>query len=301
MLTWLLGLPSSSSPRAVRRPHRRDHRRRRHATAIDFSVVHVEGHPAGDPRARSRPASSPSPRRSSPTRSRGATTASPTAATASATAQIFTSSLVALAHGTNDAQKTMGVITLTLDHRRAASRVGSRPADLGHRRLRDHDRARHLHGRLAHHPDARQGAHRRQARAGLRSRDVDRRDDPRLERTSASRCRRPRSPRARSSARVSADAGRRCAGARPAASWSAGSSRCPPPAPSARSRRSSSRGSAAGASSSTPSSPSWSSSASSCWSRRNAVTAANAMSEVADSGRAVKVKRNPKPKQKVKS
>ena len=28
--------------------------------------------------------------------------------------QIFTSSLVALAHGTNDAQKTMGVITLTL-------------------------------------------------------------------------------------------------------------------------------------------------------------------------------------------
>ena len=28
--------------------------------------------------------------------------------------QIFTSSLVALAHGTNDAQKTMGVITLAL-------------------------------------------------------------------------------------------------------------------------------------------------------------------------------------------
>ena len=30
------------------------------------------------------------------------------------TGQIFTSSLVALAHGTNDAQKTMGVITLAL-------------------------------------------------------------------------------------------------------------------------------------------------------------------------------------------
>src|ERR687897_3068785 len=30
------------------------------------------------------------------------------------TGQIFTSSLVALAHGTNDAQKTMGIITLTL-------------------------------------------------------------------------------------------------------------------------------------------------------------------------------------------
>ena len=28
--------------------------------------------------------------------------------------QVFTSSLVSLAHGTNDAQKTMGVITLTL-------------------------------------------------------------------------------------------------------------------------------------------------------------------------------------------
>ena len=47
-------------------------------------------------------------------RSRGATTASPTAATASAPARSSRRSLVALAHGTNDAQKTMGVITLAL-------------------------------------------------------------------------------------------------------------------------------------------------------------------------------------------
>ncbi|GAA1802350.1 inorganic phosphate transporter [Agromyces neolithicus] len=37
------------------------------------------------------------------------------------------------------------------------------------------------------------------------------------------------------------------------------------------------------------------------WSRRSEVTPDNVMSEVADSGRAVKIKRNPKPKQRVKS
>ncbi|HEY1106594.1 MAG TPA: anion permease [Agromyces sp.] len=36
------------------------------------------------------------------------------------------------------------------------------------------------------------------------------------------------------------------------------------------------------------------------WSRRSEVTASNVVSEVADSGRAVKIKRNPKPKKKVK-
>ena len=45
--------------------------------------------------------------------------------------QIFTSSLVALAHGTNDAQKTMGVITLTLIIGRLAEQRGSRAADSG--------------------------------------------------------------------------------------------------------------------------------------------------------------------------
>jgi PiT family inorganic phosphate transporter len=35
------------------------------------------------------------------------------------------------------------------------------------------------------------------------------------------------------------------------------------------------------------------------WSRRNEVSHHNVVSEVADSGRAVKIKRNPKPKRKV--
>ena len=48
-------------------------------------------------------------------------------------------SLVSLAHGTNDAQKTMGVITLALIA--AGFQDGRlRPADLGHRRVRHRDR-----------------------------------------------------------------------------------------------------------------------------------------------------------------
>ena len=35
------------------------------------------------------------------------------------------------------------------------------------------------------------------------------------------------------------------------------------------------------------------------WSRRNEISHRNVVSEVADSGRAVKIKRNPKPKRKV--
>ena len=37
------------------------------------------------------------------------------------------------------------------------------------------------------------------------------------------------------------------------------------------------------------------------WSRRNEISHRNVLSEVADSGRAVKIKRNPKPKRKVTS
>ncbi len=65
--------------------------------------------------------------------------------------QLVTSSLFALAHGTNDAQKTMGVITLALiAHGNLPVELVRRP-DLGDRELRDRDRARHLLGRLAHH------------------------------------------------------------------------------------------------------------------------------------------------------
>ena len=107
--------------------------------------------------------------------------------------QIFTSSLVALAHGTNDAQKTMGVITLTLIIAGWQSSADPEPQTLGHPRLRDHDRTRHLHGRLADHPHPRQGADRRQARAGLLGRDRRRLRRSSRPARSASRCRRPRS------------------------------------------------------------------------------------------------------------
>ena len=65
--------------------------------------------------------------------------------------------------------------------------------------------------------------------AGFRRRGLDDGDDPRLDATSASRSRRPRSHPARSSAPASAARARRCAGGPPAASRSAGSSRSRPP------------------------------------------------------------------------
>ena len=72
--------------------------------------------------------------------------------------QIFTSSLVSLAHGTNDAQKTMGVITLTLIAG-GMQADGFRARAVGHHRVRTRDRAGDVHRRLAHHPHARQGPH----------------------------------------------------------------------------------------------------------------------------------------------
>ena len=70
--------------------------------------------------------------------------------------QVASASLVSLAHGTNDAQKTMGVITAGADRlrQRRPRRLG---AVLGHRDLCRRDRPRHLRRRLADHPHARQG------------------------------------------------------------------------------------------------------------------------------------------------
>ena len=156
--------------------------------------------------------------------------------------QIFTSSMVALAHGTNDAQKTMGVITLTLI---AGGFLGVErvAADLGDRRLR----LRHRHA--APTPAAGESSRRsaaasptsRRRRASRPRRRPPRRCWPPV--TSASRSRRRRCRRARSSAQGSAVAGRRSSGARPARSSSPGSSPCLPRARSAPSA-SSSHGSA---------------------------------------------------------
>ena len=77
--------------------------------------------------------------------------------------QTVSASMVALAHGTNDAQKTMGVITLTLiTAGHAGARLGT--AVLGRPVRRAGDRAGHLHGRLADHPNPRQAGQRHPAR-----------------------------------------------------------------------------------------------------------------------------------------
>ena len=183
--------------RPVRRPDRRDDRRRRAGWRSTSASCAQQGDPPGDPGARSPRASSPSRRPASPTRSPAATTRKPDGRDGFRWGQIFTSSLVALAHGTNDAQKTMGVITLTLIIAGWQSSADPDPQTWVIFACAHHDRARHLHGRLAHHPHARQGPHRRQARAGLLApspRPPPRSSPPA---PSASRCRPLRSPPAR--------------------------------------------------------------------------------------------------------
>ena len=92
--------------------------------------------------------------------------------------QIGSASLVALSHGTNDAQKTMGVITLALiangnlPKRRQRAGVGGR---LGGHRHQPGD----LYRRLAHHSDPRPRDHQARDPAGLRGGDVQRSGHPR--------------------------------------------------------------------------------------------------------------------------
>ncbi len=134
--------------------------------------------------------------------------------------QIFTSSLVALAHGTNDAQKTMGIITLTLIAG-GFQAAGSGPefwviavcavaialgTYMGGWRI-----IRTMGSGLTESSPRRASARRPPPR-------------PRSWRpaTSASRSRPRRSPRDQSSARASAAAARPCAGTRWARSRSAG-------------------------------------------------------------------------------
>ena len=93
--------------------------------------------------------------------------------------QIVSASMVALAHGTNDAQKTMGIITLTL------ITAGALPADAGPPfwvilSVGSRDRARHLRGWVADHPDPRHARQRDPDAAGLRRRDEHRRGHPHL-------------------------------------------------------------------------------------------------------------------------
>ncbi len=70
--------------------------------------------------------------------------------------QIGTASLLSLSHGTNDAQKTMGVITLALIARRLLELDDGDPG-VGEGRLRRRYRLGHLHRWLANHPHDGQG------------------------------------------------------------------------------------------------------------------------------------------------
>ena len=141
---------------------------------------------------------------------------------------------MAFSHGSNDAQKTMGIITLALFS--AGVIDDDRGPDLGHRRVGDGavpgDRGRGL----ADH--AHDGPSGRRAGAGprVRRRD-DRRDRPARHRPArACRSRRPTSSPAPSWASARHAAPRACAGVSPGASCSPGSSPSRPPAHRGRRR-----------------------------------------------------------------
>ncbi len=98
--------------------------------------------------------------------------------------QIATASLVALSHGTNDAQKTMGVIALALI---TTGHLGGDVKNDGlpfsdHRLLRAGHRPRHLHRWLAGHPHPGRGPGRDRIPAGPGRRGIVGRDHPELQR-----------------------------------------------------------------------------------------------------------------------
>ena len=136
------------------------------------------------------------------------------AATASGSARSARPRMVSLAHGTNDAQKTMGIITLALIANGTLP-AGRQGAGLGDRLLRPGDQPRHLHRRLAGDPDAGQGPGRDRVAAGHGGGVGLGRDHPAVEPASATRCRPRTWPPARSSAPAWARRAPRSAGTSP--------------------------------------------------------------------------------------
>ena len=139
-----------------------------------------------------------------------------------------TGSMFSLAHGTNDAQKTMGIITLALIAHGDLPAHSVRRAVLGDRLVGGGDRAGHVHRRLADHPHDGHPHHQDGPGAGLLRAGGGRRGRCSPPRTSASRCRRPTSSPARSWAPARRSGCRPSGGASRATSRSPGSSRCPP-------------------------------------------------------------------------
>ena len=110
--------------------------------------------------------------------------------------QIASGGMLALAHGTNDAQKTMGVITLTLIANGSLS-SGSDPPTWVIVCSATRDRPGHLRRRLADHPHDGQPHHQDGHRPGLRGAGIRGGGDPRRVARRASRSRRPTRSRAR--------------------------------------------------------------------------------------------------------
>ena len=84
-------------------------------------------------------------------------------------AQIGSTAAMAFSHGTQDAQKTMGVITLALVT--TGQPLGLRRAALGDPRRRRRDGTRHARRRVARHPHARQPHHGARSAEGVRVAD----------------------------------------------------------------------------------------------------------------------------------
>ena len=138
--------------------------------------------------------------------------------------------MVALAHGTNDAQKTMGVICLALiANGSLKGGAGFEVPDLGRRELRDGDRLGHLHRRLAHHQDPRHEGRRGPPAPRLRVRDRRRLGDPRLLARRLPALHHPGRLRRGRRLRASVARARSSTGSSRATSSSAGCSRCLPP------------------------------------------------------------------------
>ena len=85
--------------------------------------------------------------------------------------QLVSGGFVAFTHGTNDAQKTMGIISLALVVLRPPVARLRPAADLGDLRLRSDDGARHLRRRVADHQDARDPDREDRSATGVRGAD----------------------------------------------------------------------------------------------------------------------------------
>ena len=190
LATWYFGLPSSSSHALIgglvgaafaAQGAERDHRRR----------AARQGHRPGGHRARPRVRRRRARRSSPPTGSSAALRPGPGQPRLPPRPARCRAGLLALSHGTNDAQKTMGIITLALVAHGNIYADRLPRARLGRRLLGDGDRARHLLGRLADHPHDGHAASSRwiRRRASRRRARAPRSSSP--PRTPAIRCRRP--------------------------------------------------------------------------------------------------------------